>query len=428
VDNAKPFAISKREVWEAYKRVRANQGAAGVDEQSLAEFAEDLTNNLYKLWNRMASGSYFPPPVRRVEIPKDKGSVRALGIPTVSDRIAQMVVKRYLEPIVEKIFHPDSYGYRPGKSAIEAVGVARQRCWRYDWALHLDITGCFDNIDRSLLMRAVRKHTDCPWVLLYIERWLAAPVQLPDGRLIQPEKGVPQGAVISPVLSNLFLHYALDVWMVRYQADIRFERYADDVLCHCTNRGQAERLKAALTQRLADCGLEVHPQKTHIVYCKDSLRRGPYPEHHFDFLGFTFRPRKSKDRFGRYFTNFTPAVSPRAAKAMRQTMRRWALSRRTDKALDDLARMFNPVLRGWLNYYGSYHRSALSPIFQHLNTHLTRWAVRKYKRLRGHHRRARYWLRRIAMAQPELFAHWQFFQATAGQYEPNDSRGSRSVP
>jgi RNA-directed DNA polymerase len=264
-------------------------------------------------------------------------------------------------------------------------------------------------------MRAVRKHTDCPWVLLYIERWLAAPVQFPDGSLLRAEKGVPQGAVVSPVLSNLFLHYAFDVWMTRYQAGICFERYADDALCHCTNRGQAERLKVALTQRLADCGLEVHPQKTHIVYCKDSLRRGSYPEYQLDFLGFTFRPRKSKDRLGRYCTNFTPALSTRAAKAIRQTMRRWAVSRRTDKALDELARIFKPVLRGWLNYYGSYHRSALYPTFHPLNEHLTRWAVRKYKRLRGHHRRARHWPQHIARTQPGLFAQWQFFQPQAGQ-------------
>ena len=415
MDNPKPFRISKREIWEAYKRVRANQGAAGVDEQSITEFEGDLVNNLYKLWNRMASGSYFPPPVRRVEIPKEQGGVRALGIPTVSDRIAQMVVTRYLEPIVEKIFHPDSFGYRPGKSAIEAVGVARRRCWRYAWALHLDITRCFDTIDRSLLMRAVRKHTDCPWVLLYIERWLAAPVQLPDGSLIHPEKGVPQGAVISPVLSNLFLHYAFDVWMARHQAGIPFERYADDALCHCASREHAERLKAALTQRLADCGLALHPQKTRVVYCKDSLRRGTYPEQQFDFLGFTFRPRKSKDRFGRYFTNFTPAVSTQAAKRMRHTMRRWAVHRRSDKSLDDLARMCNPVLRGWLHYYGSYYRSALHPTLRHLDTRLVRWAMRKYKRLRGHHRRARHWLQRVARTQPELFAHWQFFRSAAGQ-------------
>jgi hypothetical protein len=217
------------------------------------------------------------------------------------------------------------------------------------------------------------------------------------------------------VLSNLFLHYAFDVWMLRYQAGVLFERYADDALCHCTSQQQAEQLKAALTRRLADCGLEVHPHKTHIVYCKDSMRRGRYPEQQFDFLGFTFRPRKSKDRFGRHFTNFTPAVSLQAAKKLRHTMRRWAVHRRSDKSLDDLARMFNPVLRGWLNYYGSYYRSALHPTFRCLDDHLTRWAKQKYKRLRRHHRRARHWLQRIMRTQPGLFAHWQVLQSTAGQ-------------
>ena len=233
MDRAKPFDIPKREVWEAYKRVRANQGAAGVDGQSIADFEADLSNNLYKLWNRLASGSYFPSPVRRVDIPKDDGRTRPLGIPTVADRIAQMVVKRALEPLVEPHFHSDSYGYRPGKSALDAVGVARGRCWRDDWVLDLDIKSFFDDIDRELLMRAVRKHTDCPWVLLYLERWLRAPVQMADGSLISRERGTPQGGVVSPLLANLFLHYAFDRWMRRNHPDIPFERYADDAICHC---------------------------------------------------------------------------------------------------------------------------------------------------------------------------------------------------
>jgi RNA-directed DNA polymerase len=228
VDKVKPFCIAKRDVWEAYQRVKANQGAAGVDGQSIAAFEEDLSNNLYRLWNRMSSGSYFPPPVRRVDIPKGDGRTRPLGIPTVSDRIAQMVVKRYLEPIVEPVFHEDSYGYRPGRSAHQALAVARQRCWRYDWVLDLDVKGFFDNIDWELLMRAVRRHTDCTWVLLYLERWLRAPVSMPDGTLVSQEKGTPQGAVVSPVLANLFLHYAFDRWMKEHYPEIPFERYADD--------------------------------------------------------------------------------------------------------------------------------------------------------------------------------------------------------
>jgi RNA-directed DNA polymerase len=225
---AKPLRIAKQVVWEAHKRVSANQGAAGVDGESIVEFERDLKNNLYKLWNRMSSGSYFPPPVRTVEIPKDSGGTRTLGIPTVADRIAQMVAKMYLEILVEPHFHPDSYGYRHGKSAVQAVGVTRQRCWRLDWVLDLDIKGFFDNLDHALLLRAVRKHTDCRWLILYVERWLQAPAQLPDGTLLVREKGTPQGWVISSLLANLLLHYAFDVWMQRHYPVVSFECYADD--------------------------------------------------------------------------------------------------------------------------------------------------------------------------------------------------------
>ncbi|MGD0623152.1 MAG: group II intron reverse transcriptase/maturase [Thermodesulfobacteriota bacterium] len=397
MNKAKPFCISKWEVWEAYKRVKVNQGAAGVDGQSIAEFEEDLKNNLFKIWNRMSSGSYFPPPVRRVDIPKGDGRTRPLGIPTVADRIAQTVVKRYLEPILEGCFHSDSYGYRLGKSAIEAVGVARQRCWQYDWVLDLDIKGFFDSIDHSLLMRAVRKHTDCKWVFLYIERWLKAPVQLEDGSLIHREKGTPQGGVISPLLANLFLHYAFDKWMQRNYPHIPFERYADDGICHCRSKAEAEGLRVAIEQRFAGCGLELNLQKTKMVYCKDDNRQEDYPEQKFDFLGYTFRPRRSKSRWGRFFVNFTPAISHKAAKSIRDTIRHWRLHRRTDRSLDELAQIINPVLRGWINYYGSFYAS------------------RKYKRLRGHNRRARHWLQRIARSQSGLFAHWQLSQFKAGQ-------------
>jgi RNA-directed DNA polymerase len=406
VDRAKPYTIPKKEIWEAYKKVRANQGAAGVDGQTIEELEADLMNNLYKLWNRMSSGSHFPPPVRRVDIPKSDGKTRPLGIPTVADRIAQMVVKRHLEPLVEPLFHPDSYGYRPGKSALDAIGVARQRCWRHDWVLDLDIKAFFESIDPQLLMRAVRKHTNCPWVLLYIERWLTAPVQMPDGSLVGRERGTPQGGVISPLLANLFLHYAFDMWMVRNFPDIPFERYADDVICHCRSEDQAMALRAALDARFTDCGLTLHPDKTKVVYCKDESRRASYPSVKFDFLGYTFRPRRVSKRSGGMGVSFSPATSPTALKAIRRTIRRWALHRRSDKALDDLARMFNSYIRGWINYYGRYCPSALYPTLQHFDHYLWRWASGKYKSLRGHKRRSRHWLLRIARRQPRLFAHW----------------------
>jgi group II intron reverse transcriptase/maturase len=415
VDKAKPFCISKWEVWEAYKRVRANQGGAGVDGQSIAEFEEELKDNLFKIWNRISSGSYFPPPVRRVEIPKDNGEMRPLGIPTVADRIAQTVVKRCLEPILEEHFHPDSYGYRPKKSAIEAIGIARQRCWRSNWILDLDIKGFFDNIDHELLMRAVGKHTDCKWVLLYIARWLKAPVQLEDGNLTRRDKGTPQGGVISPLLANLFLHYAFDTWMQRQNPQIQFERYADDGICHCRSKAEAEGLRVAIERRFAECGLELNLQKTKIVYCKDSNRRGNYPEQKFDFLGYAFRPRIAKERSGQFFVSFIPAISNKASKSLHDTMRRWRLHRRTDKSLDELAQMFNPVLRGWINYYGSFYRSALYRTFQPLNNILAQWATRKYKRLKRHKRRACQWLQCIMHRQPSLFAHWRLSQVKAGQ-------------
>ncbi|MFM0162511.1 group II intron reverse transcriptase/maturase [Paraburkholderia sediminicola] len=268
VDKAKPFSISKREVWDAYKQVKANRGAAGVDEQSMQEFEADLKNNLYRIWNRMSSGSYMPPPVLRVDIPKAGGAgTRPLGIPTISVRIAQTVVKRYLEPLVEPVFHDDSYGYRPGRSAHRALDVARQRCWNYAWALYLDIKNFFGSIDWELMMRAVRRYTDCAWVLLYVERWLKAPVQMPDGTVMQPDKGTPQGGVVSPVLANLFLHYVLDRWMQKHHPDVPFERYADDAVYHCQSEAQARLLRQELEARLAECKLALHPDKTKIVYC-----------------------------------------------------------------------------------------------------------------------------------------------------------------
>jgi len=274
LEKAKPFQISKKQVWDAFKKVTANRGAAGVDGQSVVEFEKDLCNNLYKLWNRLSSGSYFPLPVRRVEIPKGDGRMRPLGIPTVADRIAQMVVKQMLEPILEPQFHEDSYGYRPGKSAHEAIGVTRRRCWQRGWVLDLDIKGFFDNIDHELMMRAVRYHTDYRWVLLYVERWLKCPVQHPDGKIESRDKGTPQGGVVSPLLANLFLHYAFDMWMKKNFPSVPFERYADDVVCHCVSETHAKRLRVAIEKRLKECLLELHPEKTKIVFCKEQSKRG----------------------------------------------------------------------------------------------------------------------------------------------------------
>ena len=404
----KSYEISKQVVWEAYKRVKANRGAAGVDQQSLEDFESDLKGNLYKIWNRMSAGSYFPPPVRLVEIPKGQGGTRPLGIPTVADRIAQMVVKIYLEPLLEPHFHPDSYGYRPGKSALDAVGTARQRCWRRDWVIDLDIKGFFDNLDHALLMRAVRHHTELPWIILYVQRWLTAPVQHADGHLEERTKGSPQGSVISPLLANLFLHYAFDQWMRRTHPHVQFERYADDVVIHAATRAEAESLLEAVRERLKECHLEVHPVKTKIVYCQDSDRRGTHDHTQFDFLGYTFRPRRAKNRWGKPFVSFLPAVSTKAAKKIRAAIRDWRLgAARNNQSLDEIARFVNPYVRGWINYYGRFYRSALNPILRYLERSLVYWVRRKLKRYRRHQRNATHWLGRLARREPTLFYQWQ---------------------
>lgn len=405
---AKPYNIPKQLVWEAYRRVKANRGAAGVDGESLAAFEKDLKNNLYKVWNRMSSGSYFPPPVRLVEIPKASGGIRPLGIPTVADRVAQTVVKMVLEPLVEPVFHEDSYGYRPGKSALDAVGTARKRCWAADWVIDLDIKAFFDSIPHDLVERAVAHHTDLPWVRLYIARWLRAPVQRPDGTLGERTKGTPQGGVISPLLANLFLHYAFDLWMQRSFPRIRFERYADDALVHCRSERQAREVLAAIRGRFEQCGLELHPTKTRIVYCKDDDRPGKYEHIKFDFLGYTFQPRLAKNRWGKLFVSFLPAISTRAAKAIRQTIRGWRMaSTRNNQHLEDLARLTNPAVRGWMNYYGRFYRSKCVQVLRHLNVALAAWARRKYKRFRRRERASVHWLGRIAQRDPKLFALWE---------------------
>lgn len=405
----RPFQISKWVVWEAYQRVKANQGAAGVDEQSVEEFERDLQGNLYKLWNRLSSGSYFPPPVKAVEIPKPGGKgVRVLGVPTVADRIAQTVVRLYLEPGVEPSFHPDSYGYRPGRSALDAVAVCRERCWRSDWVIDLDVKAFFDSVPWDLVVRAVARHTDQRWILLYVTRWLKAPLQQQDGTLVTRDRGTPQGSAISPLLANLFLHYAFDAWMAREFPAISFERYCDDAVVHCTSEQQARQVRDAIADRLAQLGLEVHPDKTRIVYCKDADRRGEHANTSFTFLGYTFRPRLAKNRWGKHFVSFLPAVSIDAVKAMSQEIRSWHLARRSDKALDDLARMFNSIVQGWINYYGRFYKSELLYFLRRLNRHLARWACRKFKRLRRRERRAMAWLAEVARRTPGLFAHWRF--------------------
>ena len=404
----KPFSIDKKRVYEAYKAVKSNAGSAGVDGQTIEQFEVDLQNNLYKLWNRMSSGSYFPPPVRAVSIPKKTGGQRILGVPTVADRVAQMVVKQHIEPELDPVFLADSYGYRLRKSALDAVGVTRQRCWKYDWVLEFDIKGLFDNIDHELLLRAVRKHVTCKWALLYIERWLTAPMEHEDGTKAERKSGTPQGGVVSPILSNLFLHYTFDLWMARTHPDLPWCRYADDGLVHCRNEQEAQTLKAELQARLAECRLELHPAKTKIVYCKDRNRTGAYPNVQFDFLGYCFRPRMvRRSRDNKLFCGFNPAVSSSALKAMRTTIRELDFRHLTQLSLVDIARRLNPLLRGWIEYYGRYAPSALYPLLRYVNQTLLAWMMRKFKRFAAHKIRAGRFLERLARENADLFVHWR---------------------
>src|SRR5438876_5159049 len=405
--DGKPFVISKRLVWEAWLRVKAKRGAEGVDEESIQAFEANLRANLYKLWNRMSSGSYLPPPVRAVEIPKRSGGSRMLGVPTVADRVAQTVAYLYLEPEVEPIFHPDSYGYRPGRSAHDALRTCRQRCWSYDWALDLDLKSFFDSLSHSLVLKAVAHHTNLRWILLYVERWLNAPLQLEDGTLEARDRGSPQGSSISPLLANIFLHYALDLWLAREYPAVPFERYADDVILHCKSKQQARVVLDAIARRLAQVGLELNADKTRIVYCKDANRSGSHEHERFDFLGYTFRPRMARSRSGSFFVSFCPAVADDAVKEIGHTIKRWRLHLRNGLTLTDLARAVNPVVRGWINYYGRFYRSRLISLLRRIDDYLVRWAMKKYKRLRGHPPRARRMLASVHQREPALFAHWQ---------------------
>jgi len=407
----KSFEIWKGEVWEAYLKVKENRGAPGVDGQSLDDFEADLKGNLYRIWNRMSSGTWFPPPVRAVEIPKPHGAgTRTLGIPTIADRIAQTVAARRLEEAVEPIFHPDSYGYRPRRSALDAVATCRRRCWKSDWVIDLDIAKFFDSVQWDLVLKAVQAHTDLPWLILYLKRWLAAPMQMPDGTMLARDRGTPQGSPISPVIANLFMHYAFDTWLKREFDDVEFERYADDAVVHCPSKERAEQVLAALGERMEQVGLALHPDKTKIVYCKDNNRRGTFRCTSFTFLGYTFRPRESRDRQGRRFLAFLPAISTDALKRIGGMVRHWRLHRRFYHSWEELAAGINPVVAGWMQYYGRFYRSSLYRLLARINAYLVRWLRNKYRRLAGV-RSARRRFAELIRADPTLFAQWRWVRS-----------------
>ena len=405
--NTKTQPITKAQVWSAYCQVRRKGESGGVDQLSLKAYEAVKSKELYKVWNRLASGSYFPPPVRRVVIPKGGGGTRALGIPTVSDRIAQEVVRSYLEPRLEKIFHKDSYGYRPGRNAQMAVRQARMECWKKSWVIDLDIKDFFDDLDHGLLMRALRVHVEEQWVLLYVERWLKAPIALEPGSLEYPLKGSPQGGVISPLLSNLFLHYTFDRWMELHYPSISFERYADDIIVHCESYSEAVRLLDQIGQRRACCNLQLNPQKTKIAYCKQTGRRSTYDRVTFEFLGFTFKPKQARNRTGEQFLGYGAVMSSRSKAKITTELRGLGLHRRTRHELSQLAELLAPKLRGWFHYYGRIDKWSFCFLMFRLNERLVKWACKRYKRFKGSRQRARQWLARVYHDFPNLFYHWQ---------------------
>ena len=409
MNKVKSFDIPKQLVFKAYQKVAQNKGSAGVDDISLQDFAKNLKDNLYKLWNRMSSGSYFPSPVKTVLIPKKDGGQRPLGIPTVTDRIAQTVVALALESELEPHFDEDSYGYRPRKSALDAIGKARQRCWKYQWVVDLDIKGFFDNLNHELLLRAVEKHCSSSWVLFYVKRWLKANVAQVDGTLVSREKGTPQGGVISPLLANLFLHYAFDKWMRKNNPSFPFERYADDIVVHCKSKQQAEFIKQAIEQRLAECKLSLNQQKTQIVYCGASKRREDSTVRKFNFLGYTFRPRKTRTQQGKYFVGFLPAISNEAKRSIRQTIRRWRMHRWMGESIETLAKRINPYIRGWINYYGKFYRSEIMPPLEQVEIYLKRWVQNKFRKKTGllGIMEALKYIGRVRRYRPYLFEHWR---------------------
>lgn len=408
-EKAKPLPISKEQVWSAYKKVKSNKGGSGVDRVSIELFDIDLENNLYKLWNRLASGSYFPPAVRSVEIPKSKGSKRELGIPTVGDRICQQVIKDIIEPRIDKEFHDSSYGYRPLKSSHEALRKVRGNARQYSWVIDLDISRFFDNVNHEKLMLALDRHVEENWVKVYIKRWLSAPIKKPNGDLIEKQgKGTPQGGVISPLLANLYLHYAFDVWLSRSFPELPFVRYADDIIIHCSSESKAVEVLAQVKERLQSCDLKLNESKTSIVYCKDHRRsRKTSQSVKFDFLGFSFQPQSKSSKHGGMFLGYDCSISKKTYSKLVKELRDTRFHKWSIATIEDIAAMLNPKIRGWMQYYERFQRKSLSKVFHRLHNRLVKWVLNRYKRFKGSRKRAFEYVKNMHKHYPYLFYHWQ---------------------
>jgi len=410
-EEQKTQPITRKQVLEAFKRVKANGGSAGVDNITIAQVETNKRKYLYPLWNRMASGSYFPKAVRQTLIPKKDGKKRALGIPTVIDRVAQQVITTELENIVDEKFSRNSFGYRPNKSAHDAIEQCRHNCIRYSWVIDIDIKGFFDNIDHELLLKGLRYYTDKKHILLYSERWIKAPVQLPDGTIKHPEgKGTPQGGVISPVLANIFLDITFDKWIEKNYPEIEFERYADDIIVHCKDIKQALRLLETIKKRLRECKLELNKEKTKIVYCRRNQKHQPPFEVYyqkFDFLGYTFKPRIIKER-GKLKLGFSAAISQKNISRIGAELIKLKIHRWVYYSIGNLAVTLNPKLRGWINYYSKFRKSELRKVFRIVNFRLSKWVQNKYRRFRRRHWYYAYkFLQEIAASYPNMFEHWK---------------------
>jgi len=406
--STKSVPITKDMVWSAYKKVAANKGAAGIDNLDMATYNERKSANLYKLWNRLASGSYQAPAVLEVGIPKDDGKIRYLGIPTISDRIAQQVIKSYLEPRFEKEFHKSSYGYRPGRNQHQALAQVQKHVRKFGWVVDMDISGFFDNVSHKLLLKAVEKHVSEKWVKMYITRWLQAPVQDKDGNIKEREgKGTPQGGVISPLLANLFLHYVVDRWLDIHHPEVQFVRYADDIIIHCENQAKAEQVLRNVKQRLSESGLKANEQKTKIVFCKNANRKSTYKTVKFDFLGYSFQPRPTATKEGKMFLSYDCAISRKSEKKIGDKIKATKLHLKTESSLEQIAKLFNAQQRGWINYYGKFRKYMLRRVFKIFNNRLLKWAIKRHKRFKGSRVKARRWLLGIAEVNPNLFVHWQ---------------------